>query len=162
MVKGPPANAVDTGSISGLGRFHMPRSNSSLTNPNYRIPESCAAVLLPSLGGSDAADHLATTKIMSMDQASKHIFRRAEAGPTQQSLHWTNNYLRQHYPMKCNAIHISLVQSLSRVQLFATPWITARQASLSITNSRSPLKHMSIESVMTSSHIILSHPLLLP
>ena len=106
VVKGPPANAVDTGSISGLGRFHTPRSNSSWTNPNYRIPESCAAVLLPFLGGTDAADPLATTKIMSMDQAFKHIFRRAEAGPTQQSLHWTNNYLRQHYPMKCNASHI--------------------------------------------------------
>ena len=53
------------------------------------------------------------------------------------------------------------VQLLSRVQLFATPWITARQASLSITNSRSLLKLMSIESVMPSSHLILCHPLLL-
>ena len=55
----------------------------------------------------------------------------------------------------------SSVQSLSRVQLFATPWIAARQASLSITNSRSLLKLMSIESVMPSSHLILCHPLLL-
>ena len=46
----------------------------------------------------------------------------------------------------------SLVQSLSRVQLFATPWITARQASLSTTNSRSSLRLTSIESVMPSSH----------
>ena len=53
------------------------------------------------------------------------------------------------------------VQSLSRVRLFATPWITARQASLSITNSRSSLKLMSIESVMPSSHLILCRPLLL-
>ena len=53
------------------------------------------------------------------------------------------------------------VQSLSRVQLFATPWIAARQASLSITNSRSLLKLMSIESVMPSSHLILCCPLLL-
>ena len=52
-------------------------------------------------------------------------------------------------------------QSLSRVQLFATPWIAARQASLSITNSRSSLKLTSIESVMPSSHLILCHPLLL-
>ena len=55
----------------------------------------------------------------------------------------------------------SSVQSLSRVQLFATPWIAARQASLSITNSQSSLKLMSIESVMPSSHLILCHPLLL-
>ena len=55
----------------------------------------------------------------------------------------------------------SSVQSLSRVQLFATPWIAERQASLSITNSRSLLKLTSIESVMPSSHLILCHPLLL-
>ena len=55
----------------------------------------------------------------------------------------------------------SSVQSLSRVQLFATPWIAVRQASLSITNSRSLLKLMSIESVMPSSHLILCHPFLL-
>ena len=53
-------------------------------------------------------------------------------------------------------------QSLSRVRLFATPWIAARQASLSITNSWSSLRLMSIESVMPSSHLILCHPLLLP
>ena len=58
---------------------------------------------------------------------------------------------------KCN---IS-VQSLSHVWLFATPWIAAHQASLSITNSRSSLKLMSIESVMPSSHLILCHSLLL-
>ena len=49
-------------------------------------------------------------------------------------------------------------QSLSRVRLFATPWIAARQASLSITNSRSSLKLMSIELVMPSSHLILLSP----
>ena len=54
----------------------------------------------------------------------------------------------------------SSVQSLSRVRLFATPWIAARQASLSITNSRSSLKLMSIELLMPSSHLILYHPLL--
>ena len=52
-------------------------------------------------------------------------------------------------------------QSLSRVQLFATPWIAARQASLSITNSRSSLRLMSVESVMPSSYLILCRPLLL-
>ena len=53
------------------------------------------------------------------------------------------------------------VQSLSCVRLFATPWITSRQASLSITNSRGSLKLMSIKSVMPSSHLILCHSLLL-
>ena len=53
------------------------------------------------------------------------------------------------------------VQSLSRVRLFATPWTAAHQASLSITNSRSSPKLMSIESVMPSNHLILCHPLLL-
>ena len=55
----------------------------------------------------------------------------------------------------------SSVQSLSRVQLFTIPWISACQDSLSITNSRSSLKLMSIESVMPSSHLILCRPLLL-
>ena len=56
----------------------------------------------------------------------------------------------------------SSVQSLSRVQLFATPWIAALQASLSITNSWSSPKLICIESVMPSSHLILCRPLLLP
>ena len=55
----------------------------------------------------------------------------------------------------------SSVQSISRVRLFATPWTAARQASLSITNSWSSPKPMSIESVMPSSHLILCRPLLL-
>ena len=54
-----------------------------------------------------------------------------------------------------------VVQSLSRVQLFETPWSAARQASLSFTISRSLLKLMSIESVMPSNYLILCHPLLL-
>ena len=53
------------------------------------------------------------------------------------------------------------VQLLSRVQLFVTPWTAAHQVSLSITNSRSPPKPMSIESVMPSNHLILCRPLLL-
>ena len=56
----------------------------------------------------------------------------------------------------------AVVQSLSCVQLFATPWTAACQASLSIPNARSLLKLMSIESVMPSNHLILCHPLLLP
>ena len=59
------------------------------------------------------------------------------------------------------SVQFSSVQLLSCVQLFATPWIAARQASLSITNFRSLPKLMSIESGMPSNHLILCHPLLL-
>ena len=59
-------------------------------------------------------------------------------------------------------VQFSSVQSLSRVRLFVTPWTAAYQASLSIANSRSLLKLMSIESMMPSNHLILCHPLLLP
>ena len=69
----------------------------------------------------------------------------------------TLNFIECHFCI----LAFSSVQSLSRVQLFATPWIAAGQASLSITNSRSSLKLMSIEIVMPSSHLILCHPLLL-
>ena len=66
-------------------------------------------------------------------------------------------YGKNHYNIKKK----NLVQSLSRVWLFATPWITACQAYLSITSSRSLLKLMSIELVMPSNHLILCCPLLL-
>ena len=56
---------------------------------------------------------------------------------------------------------VSSVQSLSYVQVFVTPWTAARQDSLSINNSRSLLKVISIESVIPSNHLILCHPLLL-
>ena len=58
------------------------------------------------------------------------------------------------------SLQFSSVESLSRVQLLSTPWIAARQASLSITNSQSSLRLTSIKSVMPSSHLILCHPLL--
>ena len=69
-------------------------------------------------------------------------------------------------PMDCStpglpSVQFSSVQSLSHVRLFVTPWIAARQASLSITNSRSSLRLTFIESVMPSSHLILCSPLLL-
>ena len=63
--------------------------------------------------------------------------------------------------MFLNSVQFGSIQSLSRVWLFVTPWIAAQQASLSITNSRSLLKLMPIESVMPSSHLILCRPLLL-
>ena len=59
------------------------------------------------------------------------------------------------------SVQCSSVQSLSHVWLFVTPWTAALQASLSITNSQSPPKPMSIESVMPSNHLVLCHPLLL-
>ena len=62
---------------------------------------------------------------------------------------------------KMKWLKFSSVQLLSRVLLFATPWTTACQASLSITNSWNPHKPISIESVMPSNHFILCHPLLL-
>ena len=61
-----------------------------------------------------------------------------------------------------NLVQFHSVQPLSHVRLFVTPWTAARQGSLSITNSRSLLKLMSIKSVMTSNHLILCRPLLLP
>ena len=59
------------------------------------------------------------------------------------------------------SVQFSSVQSLSRVRIYVTPWIAAQQASMSITNSRSLLKLMSIKAVMPSNHLILCHPLLL-
>ena len=64
-------------------------------------------------------------------------------------------------PQNMSFLSQFIVQSLSRVWLFATPWITARQASLSITISQSPPKPKPIESVMPSNHLILCRPLLL-
>ena len=68
----------------------------------------------------------------------------------------------QSIPPSPLTLQFSSVQSLRRVRLFVTPWTAARQASLSITNSQSLLKLMSIESVMPSNCLILCHPLLLP
>ena len=59
-------------------------------------------------------------------------------------------------------LYLSVVQSLSHVQLFATPWTIAHQASRSFTISWSSLKLMSVESVMPSNHLIFCHPLLFP
>ena len=73
-------------------------------------------------------------------------------------------YLSSNWTWKAllfNSLCFSSVQSLSHVQLFATPWIAARQASLSITNSQSSLRLAYIKSVMPSSHLILCRPLLL-
>ena len=78
----------------------------------------------------------------------------------EQACAWFCEYSLDKNSIFCCGI-FSTVQSLSRVWLFATPWTAARQASLSITNSQSPPKPMSIESVMPSNHLILRRPLLL-
>ena len=75
---------------------------------------------------------------------------------------WIKKYHRDNVGISLVSLPLfSSVQSLSRVRLFATAWIAARQASLSITNSRSSLRFTSIELVMPSSHLILCRPLLL-
>ena len=66
------------------------------------------------------------------------------------------------FPLWLAIVQFSSVQWLSRVWLFETPWTVAHQASLSFINSWSSRKFISIESVMPSNHLILSHPLLLP
>ena len=71
------------------------------------------------------------------------------------------NTPRFHLNDRLEMFRFSSVRSLSCVRLFAIPWIAARQASLSITNSRSSLRLTPIELVMPSSHLILGHPLLL-
>jgi len=70
-------------------------------------------------------------------------------------------YNKYVYAFLIDSVQFSSVQLLSHVRLFATPWIAAHQASLSITNSRSSLRLTSIESAMPSSHLILCRPLLL-
>ena len=68
---------------------------------------------------------------------------------------------REAQPLSVWHVLVAVVQSLSRVQLFETPWTAACQASLSFAVSQSLLKPMSIESVISSDHLILCHPLLL-
>ena len=74
---------------------------------------------------------------------------------------WVQKFLIPDFDHLAFTVLFSSVQSLSRVRLFVIPWIAARQASLSITNSRSSPRLTSIESVMPSSHLILCRPLLL-
>ena len=90
---------------------------------------------------------------------SNHVGRQAPARRRPQKPRGSGG---QRGPWGTCPVQFSSVQSLSRVQLFVTLWTAACQASLSITNSWSLLKLMSIELVMTSNHLILCHPLLLP
>ena len=132
---------------------HYPYHNfdhSSPTKMNLMLHES-----------SLVTSHAYTCNIQLTD---KDFFPRYMLGSYFMSL-----YMHQNYIYVCVSLNVyivtifycqfSSVQSLSRVQLFGTPWIAARQASLSITNSWSSLKLTSIESVMPSSHLILCRPL---
>ena len=74
--------------------------------------------------------------------------------------HW-KHFHRNFHSILCSHRTFTSVQSLNHVRLFVTPWTTACQASLSITNSQSPPKPMSIDSVMPSNHLVLCCPLLL-
>ena len=89
----------------------------------------------------------------------------SDLGPPQNKVchcfHCFPMYLPLSDGTRCHDLQFSSFQSLSRVRLFATPWTAAHKASLSITNSWSLLKPMSIKSVMPSNHLILCHPLLL-
>ena len=91
---------------------------------------------------------------MKQSWQNSSLWRSAPYWPTTIDSHYI--LLRWEIPAQ-----FSSVQSLSRVQLFVTPRIPARQASMSITNSRSSLRPTSIESVMPSNHLILCRPLLL-
>ena len=75
------------------------------------------------------------------------------------NLHWGWHHRCVMPGLRIASVEFSSVQSLSQVQLFATPWTAARQASLSITNTRSLPKLMSIESMMPSNHLIICGPL---
>ena len=93
------------------------------------------------------------------------VMRRVAHG-TQIHIHDSLHVVLQEHVILCyvptaNLRKFSSIQSLSHVQLFATPWTAARQASMSTTNSQTMLKFMSIESVMPSNRLILCCPLLL-
>ena len=94
----------------------------------------------------------------SLDLPNPGIEPRSLASPALAGEFFTN---RTTWEAHVHCTELRSDQALSRVRLFATPWITACQASLSITNSRSSLRFTSIESMMPSSHLILCRPLLL-
>ena len=90
------------------------------------------------------------------------IYMKKEKTIALQWKDWSPQFsYKQLYQPKPKALQFSSVQMFSHVRLFRTPWIAARQASLTITNSRSSLRFMSIESVIPTCHLILCRPLLL-
>ena len=99
-------------------------------------------------------------RVMPLERHESHRMRGVEARLHTPPSRGANSLPGPH--LCCPRIKFNSVQSLSHVQLFATPWTAIHQASLSITNSQSLLKLISIESMMPSNHLILCHPLLLP
>ena len=97
---------------------------------------------------------------MPLERHESHRMRGAEARLHTPPSRGANSLPGPH--LCCPRIKFNSVQSLSHVQLFVTPWTAIHQAFLSITNSQSLLKLISIESMMPSNHLILCHPLLLP
>jgi len=130
------------------------------------LPQSCPTLCAPvdcSLPGF-SIHGISQAKILELVAIS---FSRGSSWPRDRSwvfsLSCMGQWILYHWAtLKAPITSFSSVQSLSHVQLFATPWIAARQASLSITNCWSLTKPMSIESVMPSNHLILCCPLLLP
>ena len=117
------------------------------------------------LGLFRACTHM-STQILIHSNSFSHSTHTPHVTPTLTFSPSTYPHLHSHLLRMLPSTHrdsvqFSSVQSLSHVRLFATSWIAAHQASLSITNSRSSLRLTSIESVMLSSHLILCHPLLL-
>ena len=109
------------------------------------------------LPGRHTADHIKHWKLSwSVAQGNRSKSKNKQMGPNQ-----THKLLHSERSCRQNDNQFSSVQLLSRVWLFSTPWTAACQASLSITNSRSPPKCMSIKSMMKSNHLILCRPLLL-
>ena len=154
VVKNFPANAGDLGLIPGSGRsprvgHDNPSQYSCLENPMDR----------------------------GAWQATDHRVEKSQIGLRQLGIHSTHTYTTslcssKYHFLLCSQVpnvlmlqflsfSLSSVQSPSHVWLFLTPRIAARQASLSIANSRSSLKLMCIQSVLPSSHLILNRPLLL-
>ena len=134
MVKNPSANAGDArdvGLIPGLGRKWQP-------TPVFLPGEFHGQRSLVSYSPWDGKE---------LD-STEHVCQH-------------HSTISDHQSHICILVQFSSVQSLSRVLLSTTPWTAACQASLSIINSQSPPKPMSIKSVMPSNHLILCHPLLL-
>ena len=100
-------------------------------------------------------------RFLILDLGGRNIFSRIVSFPARLWQNTTSRVAENNRNLLSHCPQFSSVQSLSRVRLFATPWIAARQASLSITNSGSSLKFMSIESVTPFSHLIFCCPLLL-
>ena len=129
------------------------------------LTETAPPRLLPFVCNSGIIGSREKSLQKGISQAQKHhttltgISKEKKRGPppgqSQGSSHSFSQYVSDNQG-------VSSVQSLSRVWLFVTPWTVARQASLSITNSQSLHKLMSIESVMPSNNLILCRPLLLP